>query len=298
MTGLLFIILACVLWAADTLIRYPLLGEGLTAYQIVLSEHLILVLIFSPMLFKARQVFWSLRVSDLFSFVVIGGLGSALATLAFTQAFLLVNPSLVILLQKLQPLVAILLARILLKESLHKGFWPWAGVCLIGGILVSWPDLMGLTKLNWGTKLLGERYLLGYGLTLVAVVSWGSSTVFGKRLVNRGLSEPEVMGGRFVFGLLFLLPFMSSYENQLDFELEIWGKIAVMVLLSGWLGMFFYYKGLTRISAKVCALAEMFFPLCAVSINWIFLDAKLSTLQIVGAGLLLLGPTVIQLKRY
>ncbi|MEX1099123.1 MAG: DMT family transporter, partial [Bacteriovoracaceae bacterium] len=192
MTGLFFIILACFLWAADTLIRYPLLGQGLSAYQIVLSEHLLLVLIFSPMLFKARQVFWSLRVSDLFSFVVIGGLGSALATLAFTQAFVLVNPSLVILLQKLQPLVAILLARLLLKESLHRGFWPWAMVCLAGGILVSWPDLMGLANLNWGTNLLGDRYLLGYALTLVAVVSWGSSTVFGKKLVNRGLSEQEV----------------------------------------------------------------------------------------------------------
>lgn len=298
MTGLFFIILACFLWAADTLIRYPLLGAGLSSYQIVFAEHLILVLIFSPMLYKARQIFWSLKVSDLFSFVVIGGLGSALATLAFTQAFVLVNPSLVILLQKLQPLVAILLARLLLKESLHRSFWPWALVCLVGGVLVSWPDLMGLAKLDWGGNLLGQKYLLGYGLTLVAVISWGSSTVFGKKLVNKGLSEQEVMGGRFIFGLLFLLPFMGSYQNQLNFELEIWGKIALMVLLSGWLGMFFYYKGLTRISAKVCALAEMFFPLCAVSINWVFLDARLGTLQIIGAGLLLLGPTVIQLKRY
>lgn len=298
MSGLFFIILACALWAADTLIRYPLLGQGLSAYQIVLAEHLILVTLFAPLLFKARAVFWSLRVSDLFSFIVIGGLGSALATLAFTQAFVLVNPSLVILLQKLQPLVAILLARSLLKESLHRGFWPWALVCLTGGVLVSWPDLMGLAKLSWGAKLLSERYLLGYGLTLVAVVSWGSSTVFGKKLVAKGLSEQEVMGGRFVFGLAFLLPFLGSYENQLNFELETWGKIALMVLLSGWLGMFFYYKGLTRISAKVCALAEMFFPLCAVSINWVFLDARLTTVQIIGAALLLLGPTVIQLKRY
>lgn len=298
MTGLLLIVLACALWGADTLIRYPLLGQGLSSYQIVLTEHLILVLVFSPLLFKARHVFWSLKVSDLFSFIVIGGLGSALATLAFTQAFVLVNPSLVILLQKFQPLVAILLARLLLKESLHRGFWPWAMVCLAGGVLISWPDLVGLANLDWGPKLLKQRYLLGYGLTFVAVISWGSSTVFGKKLVSRGLSEQEVMGGRFVFGLLFLLPFMSSYQSQLNFELESWGKIALMALLSGWLGMFFYYKGLARISAKVCALAEMFFPLCAVCINWFFLDAKLTTLQIIGVGPLLLGPTVIQLKRY
>jgi drug/metabolite transporter (DMT)-like permease len=71
-----------------------------------------------------------------------------------------------------------------------------------------------------------------------------------------------------------------------------------MVLLSGLLGMYFYYKGLKTLSARVCALAEMFFPLSAVTINWIFLDVKLTTVQLIGAGLLTLGSAVIQLKHY
>lgn len=299
MTGLIFVILACTLWAADTLIRYPLLTSGISAYEIVLSEHLLLVAIFTPIIFKSRKIFWKAKLKDLLAFVVIGGLGSALATLAFTKAFSLINPSLVILLQKLQPLVAIVWARYLLKERLHKGFWTWASVCLLGGVLISLPDLsQGLPTLTWGSHLLGEKYLLGYGLTLVAVFSWGSSTAFGKKLVTKGLSEQEVMAGRFIFGLIFLLPFLSRSPMSMDFGLEVWGKIALMVLISGWLGMYFYYKGLKLISAKVCALAEMFFPFCAVSINWVFLDAKLQLMQIIGAALLLLGSTVIQLKRY
>ena len=106
------------------------------------------------------------------------------------------------------------------------------------------------------------------------------------------------MAGRFSMGFLCLLPF--TYLNSWPFDLNVmtWGKIAAMVAISGLLGMYFYYQGLKRISARVCALTEMAFPFMAVAINWIFLDAKLDALQIVGALLLLLGSTVIQLRHY
>ncbi len=45
-------------------------------------------------------------------------------------------------------------------------------------------------------------------------------------------------------------------------------------------------------------MAEMTFPFMAVGVNWVFLDAKLTMMQIMGGGLLLLGSTIIQLKRY
>lgn len=298
--GLFYILLASFLWAVDTLIRYPLIFGGVSAEKIVLSEHLLLVLIFTPMLIKSRKIFWEAKISQIFSFLVIGGLGSAVATLAFTKAFGLINPSLVILLQKLQPLVAIFWARALLKEPLQKNFLIWATFCLAGGMLISYPDLVGgLSGLKWGPHLWQHKMLMGYGLTLLAVFSWGSATVFGKKLVQSGFREPEVMAGRFFFGLVFLLPLLFSGQVRLNpTEIDLWGKIALMVILSGWLGMYFYYKGLNLIPARLCALAEMFFPLCAVCINWLVLGATLTPLQIFGGALLLLGSTVIQFKRY
>jgi drug/metabolite transporter (DMT)-like permease len=135
---------------------------------------------------------------------------------------------------------------------------------------------------------------------MVAVVSWGASTVFGKKLSANGLTETQIMGGRFVFGFIFLA--FYSYANRgimhFDWQMIVWGKILLMVLLSGLLGMYLYYKGLKTISAHVCAIAEMFFPLSAVAINWIFLGQKLTPVQLVGAGLLTLGSAVIQLKHY
>jgi drug/metabolite transporter (DMT)-like permease len=236
---------------------------------------------------------------DLIHFGIIGGLGSALATLAFTKAFSLLNPSLVILLQKFQPLIAILLAYKILKEPLKKEFIGWALLCLIGGVLISYNDIIrGVYVLLRGEDLLKGSALLGYALTFTAVFGWGASTVFGKELVNKGYKETEVMAGRFLAGFLFLLPALAGEDAPIIKQGAIWGKILMMVILSGFLGMGAYYLGLKRIPARLAALAEMFFPFCAIAINWIFLDAKLTFLQILGGFLLLAGSTVLQLRRY
>ncbi|PIP94466.1 MAG: EamA family transporter [Bdellovibrio sp. CG12_big_fil_rev_8_21_14_0_65_39_13] len=299
MSGILYIIIATSLWALDTLIRYPLLFGGASAEQIVFGEHLILTVIFIPILLKDFKRIWNARVSHIFSFVVIGGIGSALSTLAFTRAFTLINPSLVILLQKLQPLVAILLARIILKEPIHQKFIGWALLCLFGGFLISSKDILpGLSHLDWSMKMLSDKHLMGYGLTLLAVAGWGASTVFGKKLSSEGYKVQEIMGLRFAFGLVFLLTTLTSVEGVFSIGRDVWPKIGLMVLLSGLLGMFFYYQGLKKIPARLATLAEMFFPFCALTLNWVFLEATLEPIQLIGGALLILGSTVIQLKHY
>ncbi|MBY0416214.1 MAG: DMT family transporter [Bdellovibrionales bacterium] len=301
MSGILFVILAGVLWAIDTLIRYPLLGAGVAAEKIVFVEHLFLSIIFIPLLLKDAKKIGSIKLSTIFYFVVIGVCGSAIGTLTFTKAFMLINPSLVILLQKLQPIVAISLASVLLGEKIKKEFLIWAAVALFGGFLISSPDIMpGLAQLDFSMGLLSQGALWGYSLALIAVVSWGASTVAGKKLTGQGFDEIQIMGGRFVFGLVFMTFYLLYRFAGLNLEWgpAVYGKVLLMVFLSGLAGMYFYYKGLKTLSARACALAEMFFPFSAVIINWVFLGAKLLPIQIVGAALLVISSSVIQIKKY
>lgn len=301
MLGILLVILAGLLWAVDTLIRYPLLFGGISAERIVFTEHLFLTLIFIPLLWKNRGPIWQTRISSFVYFMFIGVFGSAIGTLAFTKAFTLINPSLVILLQKLQPVISFSLAAIFLKEKIKKEFLIWAAIAVVGGFLISSPDILPDTgKFEFTFEFLSQGAMMGYLLTMVAVVSWGASTVFGKKLTADGYNEIQIMGGRFLFGFLFLVFYIYANRTIVLFDWQplIWGKIFLMVLLSGLLGMYFYYKGLKMISAHVCAIAEMFFPLSAVTINWIFLGQKLTPVQLVGAALLTLGSAVIQLKNY
>lgn len=300
MLGLIFILLACTTWALDTLIRYPLLGK-LSAHSIVLFEHLFLTLVFAPLLWSYRKRVGELKLAVIFYFLVIGAMGSALATLAFTEAFRLISPSMVILLQKLQPIVAILLARMVLKERVSRAFIGWAILCLIGAILIGHRDIVpGLKEFDLTPSMLWGRESLGYVLTLVAVVSWGASTVFGKKLSLSGFSEKEIMAGRFLTGLIVLIPFYHLSENNVHafMNVDIWSKLVGMAALSGLIGMALYYQGLKRLTARQCTLAELFFPLSAVVVNWIFLGIELDPIQLLGGGLLLLSSTVIQLKHY
>jgi drug/metabolite transporter (DMT)-like permease len=71
-----------------------------------------------------------------------------------------------------------------------------------------------------------------------------------------------------------------------------------MVFVTGILSMFFYYRGLNRVPAKVATLAEMSYPFCAIAVNWVFLGHTLEPIQLLGGALLVAGATVVQRGRY
>lgn len=300
MGGTLLVIIACLFWAMDTLIRYPLVDRQINPLNIVFYEHVILVLLFSLKLFPAIKRIGELKIADVFSFIVIGAGGSALATLAFTESFRYLNPSLVILLQKLQPAIAIVMAAAILKEEIQKQFLAWALICMIGGLLVSSPDILRFYDLvvsDYG-KVTSDNALKGYALVGISILGWGATTVFGKRLTMVGFQPNVIMGGRFLIGLCTLIPLMKWDQNLILPQGEDYLRIIIMVLISGALAMWLYYQGLKRLTARTTAIAEMFFPFFAIIVNWFFLGKQLSELQLLGGGILILGSFVIQIKKY
>ena len=298
MAGTFFIMIACFTWALDTLIRYPLLGAGYSTLQIVLIEHLTLVLFVSPMLWRYRHVYRHMSLSGFLSLFFIGGIGSAIGTLAFTEAFHYLNPTVVILLQKLQPIVAILLAYWLLKEHVEGRFLQWAAVILLGSFVMMWPDLRTLGNAQWHYSSDTISLFKGYGYTLIAVIAWGAATVCGKYLSHQNIPANAIMSGRFVAGLLVLLPMALVQSDGLSLMTPVdLSLVIVMALLSGFIGMWFYYQGLKTIPAQLATLAELSFPVFAAVINWVFLDMGLTGYQIIGGLMLILGNIGLRMKQ-
>ena len=299
MAGIFFIIFACSLWALDALIRYPLVGGGIDPTVIVFLEHALLSLVFLPRLIQGVPRAADLRVGDVVSFLVIGGFGSAFATVCFTQAFTYLNPSLVILLQKFQPVVAITLAALILREPVPKPFLAWGFVSLIGAILISSPDIQNVWRLLQidPARLGSDAAVQGYSLVGISILGWGAATVFGKKLSMAGFEPTAILTGRFVTGfvtLLFLVPWgpkliLADATNYL--------RILVMATAGG-VALWSYYQGMKRLPAKLVSIAELFFPLMAVVMNWFFLGKSLSEIQLVGGALLVIGAFILQLKKY
>ncbi len=288
MTGMLFIFAASTLWAIDTLIRYPLLSSGVSATHIVFVEHLILSA--AMLLWHARSLPSTLRglLPHWRLLLLIGGLGSALGTLAFTQAFAHISPTLVILLQKLQPIVAITAAWFILGERWNANFPLLAGLAVIGSLTMMLPDILAFGESGSLHGYSGFKdSISGYGLTLLAVVGWGLSTVFGRRLCNAGVQPSALMLGRFLAGCLVMLPLaLRQPEGLVQLDASTLQKITAMALIAGLLGMALYYRGLQRLPAHIATLCELFFPVAAVFVNWLWLDQSIGVHHGFGAVVL------------
>ena len=275
------VVIAALLWAVDAPFRKFLTGN-LSSTAIVLMEHLVIAVLVLVFLFKYLTELKNLSWKEWLAVIFIGAGGSALATVFCTQSFRYVNPSVAILLQKVQPFIAILGAAFILKERLTKNFWMWALVGIFGAYLVTFPELK-ITGLSFAGGTLGVVF------ALLAAFFWGGSTVFG-RLVLAKISFQAMTAIRFLAALVFLF-ILSVYYGTLNQVGTASGKdwlyVLIIAVLAGFVSLFIYYKGLQSTKASIATIGELAFPFAAVIVNWIFLDATLEIGQILG-GLILL----------
>lgn len=284
--GPVLVFIAAMLWASDAPFRVHL-TKDLSSSFIVLAEHAVDVLFILPILWWKRAELKTLRAGEWVAVIIIAVGSSALASIAFTKAFSYVNPSVAILLQKLQPLIAIGLASSLLKEQLHQRFWVWVVAALVGAYIISFPGLKP-------QLFVGEVFnpnTIGVLLALLAAVLWGAGTVLGKVVLAR-VSFQAMTGLRFLLAFIFLLFFNISQHSipQLStVTTRDWLYIGIIAVTSGVFSLFIYYRGLTYTKASVATIAELGFPLAAVLVNYWFLGEALSLVQVFGMAILLMA---------
>lgn len=279
------IVIAALLWAVDAPFR-KFLTQDLSSTTIVLMEHITIAILVFLFLFRYLRELKNLSWRQWVAVVFIAFGGSALATVFFTQSFRYVNPSVAILLQKVQPFVAILMAVAILKEKLSKWFWLWAVVGIFGAYLVTFPEL----KI---TGLAFQGGTLGVVFALLAAFFWGGSTVFGRYVLQK-VSFQAMTAVRFLAALVFLF-LLSGYYGTIS---EIgrasgkdWLYVFIIAVLAGFVSLFIYYRGLRYTPASIATIGELAFPVAAVAVNWIFLDAKLELGQILGGLILIIAVT-------
>jgi drug/metabolite transporter (DMT)-like permease len=260
--------------------------SGLSSNFIVLGEHFVDVLIVLPFLVLGYKALKDLSWKQWIAVFVIAVGGSALASVAFTQAFHYVNPSVAILLQKLQPLIAITLAWLILKEPLAPKFWLWAVLALVGAYLISFPTL--IPQLYPGEQF--NPNTIGVALALLAALLWGASTVMGKFVLHT-IDFKLMTALRFVGAFIFLL-LLNGVQHTFPAGGQFTWTDALFILIiaitSGVVSLFIYYKGLSTTNASVATIAELGFPMAAIFVNWIFIpNSALVPMQFVGVAILL-----------
>lgn len=288
--GPLFIGLAALLWSTDALFRQPLTNQ-ISTTTIVLIEHLLGLGILLPLLARRRSELRTLHWRGWLAVLAVGVGGSALATILFTSAFRYVSPSVAILLQKIQPIVAIVLAVSLLGERLRARFWLWSGVAMAAAYVISFPNLhFSWSFYDQGTR--GVLYALG------AAVLWGASTVFGRYAV-RTVSYQTMSALRFSVAVVtigIIMATQGTLGSVAHVPSTAFDRLLAIVLISGTTPILLYYRGLATTRASTSTIVELVFPLSAVVLNWVFLNDVLVWQQIVAGVVLLLA--ILQVQRY
>jgi drug/metabolite transporter (DMT)-like permease len=290
----LLVFLASLFWAADAPFRKPLLVGGLGAGFVALLEHLFNSLAALPGLIKRRNEFSKLTIKIWIGLIYIGAGASALAAILFVKGAVLMNYNFTVaaLLQKFQPLFAILLAAIFLKEKVSAKFWLLALPALIGAYLVSF----GVTSPFLLLTSAGSFAWHGPALAILAAVLWAGGTVMGRSLL-KDLDFEFVTAMRFIFGLVFLVVYVLAFE-KMQFNLMTalyWKNTFIIAMLTGFFALSIYYYGLKNTKASVATLMELGYPLALTAVNWKFLGIVLNTWQILGAVLLLVSVTILAL---
>jgi drug/metabolite transporter (DMT)-like permease len=283
--------LAAALWGTSALMREPLTGDlGLAPSTVVFGEHFVLVLCLLPWLPAALRAWWASSTRTRVAIVVIGAGASALATTLFTAAFAtgfaidgkpdVITP---VALQKLQPLIAVLLAAVILAERIRPIFWLFVVPAMGGAWFLAFAEPFDVTLQS------AEAGLLALG----AATLWASGTVLG-RLVGAELSATHITALRFFFGLLTMIMVVGARGEPFTAPWEAVLYIVPLALIVGLLALSLYYRGLRYTPASRATFAELAFPLTAAAVG-LALGRNLVWNQWLGFGILLVAVTALAL---
>ena len=220
---------------------------------------------------------WRLGWRYILAAVAIGAGASAVATILFTQAFVnSASPVTPVVLQKVQPLVAVIGAWIILGERPRRLFGLYLAGALAGAWLIAFPSPTGALD-DWGATTKPVLFALG------AACLWAFGTVLGRYLTQR-LRFQHVTTLRFAFGLpasgiALLILGGPAFAGAHD---SLW--IAILALVTGAVALSLYYYGLRVTPAVAAALAELAFPVTAALVGYLAFDATLTSTQWLGVA--------------
>lgn len=281
--GPLFIIVAAVFWGIDGIVLTPALYT-LPVPLVVFIEHALVFIILLPFFIAEFKQVKKFNAADWFAFLWIAVFGGVLGTMLITKALFYVNfinLSIVVLIQKLQPIFALILARAVLKEKMPKDFWSWSALALVATYFITFGGL-------WPNFQTGGKTYLAALFALGAAFAWGSSTVFGKRALKNATFR---MSTYLRFGLATLImaaiaASSGSFAALNQITANQLMVFIIMVFTSGGTGMFLYYYGLKRVSASVSTICELAFPLTAIVLEYFIHHNSLTLIQWSAAAVL------------
>jgi drug/metabolite transporter, DME family len=288
--------LGAALWGTESAWRIPL-NELFDAKVIVFWEHVLILIMFLPILIPRVHEIPKVRARTWAFLIFSGFAGSAVGTAFFTLALKYGNPTVVNVILNIQPVISTIGAFLLFGDRLARFFYLYAAIAIIAGVFVSvaHPTMIGVSFERAGLNL-------GTGYALICALFWGLSTVAGRGvMISMSLRLASSM--RIVVGLTCMTAILLAY-GKLD-GTALWPPAAqthatkailLLILLasvSGGIPLLIYFEGLRLTRASTAGYFEMMQTLAAVCITWGVFHATLHPHQIIAAVVLIAAVAMV-----
>lgn len=282
---------AAVMWGTNGVVSHVLFQAGVTPLTLVEARSIITAVGMGGFLLIAARSRLRLRWRIL-PLVLLFGVSLAIVTYSYFLAILLLPVAVAVMIQYTGPTLIALYSALVMRRMPSRRVWAALALTLIGVAL-----LAGLGSLLTGGTA-------AKGVTLLGVlVSFGSAIVMafyiltGERLGKRVHPQTSVFYG---FGLasLIWLVLQPPWSFQ---TLALQPANLPLVLTVGIIGTLvpfgLFLAAVRRLDATRAAIISTVEPVTAALISWWLLGEGLDPWQILGSALVLVGVTIVQLKR-
>jgi drug/metabolite transporter (DMT)-like permease len=281
---------AAIMWGTNGVISRFLLERGITPLTLVETRSLIAALGMGGLLLCVARGRFRVRQRDL-PLLLLFGLALAIVTYAYFLAVKLLPVAVAVMIQYTGPTLIALYTAVEKRRLPPGRIWAALGLTL-GGIAL----LAGLGSLLAGTTAAGIT-LLGVLVAFGSAVAMAFYMLVGERLGKRMHPQASVFYGFALASVVWL-----ALQPPWQFQTAALAPDALpLVLAVGIVGTLIpfglFLAAVNRLDATRAAILATLEPVTAALISWVWLGEHLDAWQLLGGLLVLVGVTIVQLRR-
>ena len=288
----LLLALASLMWSGQgTAVK--VLDRHMGPIAITFAPFYITTILLIPLLLKMRREnpgASSLSAHDWVQFTIAGVGGQVLAQLGMTWGVSKSLASNGAILNLLIPVISAVLASLMLHERITLLRVAALAIGLIGVVLMSISD--------WKQASFGEmRFLIGNLLILCGCLGSSFYNVYCKGLMKR-FAEVEILIFSYITACLASLPLLIwaepfSFKSFQQFDWQSWTAFAFLALFMYGASMLLFFRALQHLDVTTASASLYLVPVFGVLLAAVLLGERLSTMALIGSGIVLAATLLI-----
>jgi drug/metabolite transporter (DMT)-like permease len=281
--GYVLVVISAVSFSLIPIFAVYAYDSGVNTITLLLLRFAIATIFFFGYLFIKRK-FVKITKQQVLSLFILGGLLYTMQSTFYFSSVKYIPASLAALMFYIYPIIVAILSFFVNKERLSKG--------LVMSIILSFMGIM----LVLGTPS-GEINPIGILFAIGAAVVYSLYILLGDKVTKQ---LPPLITTAYISlfcSLSFLLVGTTTQTLQMKFSGKGWIIVLGVAFFCSIVAMFTFFAGMNILGPTKASILSMVEPVSTIVLSTIFLNEKMSGLQLTGGTIVLVGAIFVILAR-